>query len=754
MNFDNFFQTELNEQQQKAVTHTHGPLLVIAGAGSGKTRVITARIAYLILKQQVTPSSILALTFTNKAAQEMRERINTFLGDTPCSGLFLGTFHAYCLRLLKEYGSLLNLAQFSIIDSADQEALFKKILGTGNTRMTPKQALATISTLRNTNTLALSLENDFFLRDLYHRYETEKKLSNYLDFDDLLFYGIKLFEQNNFKKIFRQRVRHILVDEYQDTNYAQHTLLKHMAIDNNACIIDSLCIVGDEDQAIYSWRGATIENIIQFNREITSTTCITIEQNYRSTKQILDTANHIITHNTNRHPKQLWSNKKEKNCVLQVSYPSDQHEAASTAQAITIARRNKKYQHIAVLYRAHFQSRVLEEALIRESITYKIIGGTQFYERKEIKDIIAYLRLVVNPYDRLAFIRAINCPPRALGQKFLELFLDCWEQNPLSTYCEIRELLVKNSPLKPQYRTSLDNFCALLHEFTAQTNATEALKRIIEKIGYLEHLRNTCEAAETLERTQNIKELINAAHYHAQQSKDTIMLFLQEVALLQETQKNESNNDPVQLMTLHAAKGLEFSVVFITGLEDGLFPSTKSFENDSNLEEERRLLYVGITRARNKAILSWAENRFIFGATNYQEASRFLKELPRNTPYEQFIDYGQYRFSQTWHDFFAVPRTSTVQIFPAKKMHTNRDRLRTPARFAGQQTNKQEKTSPRSLTLKSAPRQTAEWRLYQTVTHATFGAGIIQAIEEKADKTILTIRFQKGIKRIASTFVS
>ncbi len=410
------------------LAHEQGPVLVIAGAGSGKTRIITARIAHLIVNKHVDPTTIVALTFTNKAAQEMRERIIAFIGQQ-IHQPFLGTFHAYCLRLLREYGSFIGLKSFGILDEIDQETLVKKILGPVSGRhVTPRQALHQLSLLKNSAIIDLSESSliDHYTRELYQRYEAEKKLSNCLDFDDLLLYTIKLFEHAEFKKIIRNHVRHLLVDEYQDTNAVQHVLLKHLALEKNTCAIDSLCVVGDEDQAIYSWRGATIENITQFSNQIINTTLVTIEQNYRSAKQILDAANQIITNNTNRHPKKLWSTRTGKNCIVQLACASDNQEAELVARAAAITRQHKTSTTFAVLYRAHFQSRAIEEALVRHSVPYRIIGGVQFYERKEVKDILAYVRLVANPFDHIAFARIINCPTRALGEKFVELFFEYW----------------------------------------------------------------------------------------------------------------------------------------------------------------------------------------------------------------------------------------------------------------------------------------------------------------------------------------
>ena len=433
-NFNDFIKNNLNTHQQKAVKKKSGAILVTAGAGSGKTRVITSRIANLILNQKQDPKSIIALTFTNKAAGEMRERINNFLQEKHVSP-FVGTFHSYCLLLLRKNSDLLPFQNFSILDADDQKSLIKKILKQHGLEkeFSPAQIQYQISKLKNK--LGANTENEIYLpkiiKEIYTAYETEKTMAHSLDFDDLLLQILRIFsEDEKFKKKHQETIKHILVDEYQDTNSVQHELLKQMALNKNKFVIKTLCAVGDEDQSIYSWRGAQVENILNFQHDFKPVTKIKIEQNYRSVQPILNIANKVIAHNKMRNPKNLWSEKKAKNRIMCLNCKSNYQEADVIACFLENQSSQKNLNDIAILYRTHFQSRFLEESLIQSNIPYKIIGGIRFYERKEIKDIIAYLKLIANPFDRTSFFRIINIPTRGLGQKFEDLIYTKWNQNP------------------------------------------------------------------------------------------------------------------------------------------------------------------------------------------------------------------------------------------------------------------------------------------------------------------------------------
>ncbi|HLB41130.1 MAG TPA: UvrD-helicase domain-containing protein, partial [Candidatus Babeliales bacterium] len=540
-NFQEFIANKLNPAQQQAVTTTDGVLLVIAGAGSGKTRVITARIANLILNAQVKPTSILALTFTNKAAQEMQERVAHFLAQAqPDTALnerpFVGTFHAYCLQLLKRHRHLLTLPNFTILDSDDQEKLVNQLLKQHNLQKTLKAstALYYFSQLKNNPTQLQALQTsqrEKLLRELLALYEAAKQASQCYDFDDLLLETLKLFALPEFKNAFQRQIRHILIDEYQDTSVVQHTLLRQMALTpEQQLAASSVCIVGDEDQSIYSWRGATVDNIVNFRHEFPTTQVIKIEQNYRSAAPILDLANTVIQHNQQRYPKNLWSTKQAKNRVFKATCLSGQREAELITDLI--AHSYQQRQSIAVLYRTHSQSRTIEEALIKQNLAYQIIGGIRFYERKEIKDLLAYLRLLVNPFDRLALERVINCPPRKLGEKFWELVHQAWQAEPYLNCHQLLTKLMQTGDLTPGRVTALTGFLELFTA-SAATNAltpSTALRHFISNIGYYSYLKDSYEPREAEEKLNNVKELIRAAEYAEMQNANTVANFLEEIA--------------------------------------------------------------------------------------------------------------------------------------------------------------------------------------------------------------------------------
>jgi DNA helicase-2/ATP-dependent DNA helicase PcrA len=736
MTFDQFLKTELNAEQRSAVTHKEGPLLVIAGAGSGKTRVITARITHLILNEQVSPHQIIALTFTNKAAQEMKERIHHFLKDTYSALPFVGTFHAYCLLLLKKNVHLLETPFFSILDEDDRSKLLNSVIKHANMQ---KQITAThlgyqISHIKNHALIGSDLTKDNpILAQLHAAYEEEKKQSKCLDFDDLLLLGVQLFEKNKeFKALFQQTIRHILVDEYQDTNVVQHALLKHMAKHGNKLIIESVCVVGDEDQSIYSWRGATIANIIHFKKDFPQTTVVTIEQNYRSVEPILEVANHIIAHNTERNPKKLWSERKGTDRIRALSFLSEYQEAQAIAQLLKIARTQKK-NSIALLYRTHFQSRALEEALMHHSIPYKIIGGINFYERKEIKDILAYARLMVNPFDRPSLLRIINCPTRGLGTVVQELIHDVWRKEPFLSFDQLLNKLIQDKVIIGQKANTIKKFCILFETISLQHTPAHIIEHFVNNTHYLTYLKNSYDEQEAQERIDNVKELINAVTYMQTQNIQTIEQFLDQVALMQEhTTGQDSSQHPVLLMTLHAAKGLEFELVIITGLEDGLLPSSRSLQEPDKIEEERRLFYVGITRAQERLLISRSRYRYSYGQMNAQMPSRFLSELPNHLVQEhdasQTHEAQQRLFFTDWLNN-ALSKTVRASVNTVHKSST----------------------ITQATTL--AKPMASIWKIHQPVKHSSFGVGTIKKIETKADTVYLTINFKGGTKKVAAHFI-
>lgn len=735
--FEKFIQQDLNKAQRAAVEKTTGPLLVIAGAGSGKTRVITARIAYLLQKEQIHPAQIVALTFTNKAANEMKERIAHFLGKH--AGMpFVGTFHSYCLYLLKTNVHLLPFSEFSILDEDDKRSMITKLLKHSPLykKHTAQQLSYSISLIKNqlahpNQSIEDAVQNQA-LFELYCGYEKEKKASNCFDFDDLLLEAVKLFDNQQFQRDHQNKVRHVLIDEYQDTNVIQHTLLKKMALEDSQLAIDSVCAVGDEDQSIYSWRGATVDNIVHFQKDFKGTQHIKIEQNYRSKQPILTVANHVISNNKNRNEKKLWSERDGNDCVRMIRCLSGYQEADIIARYCKILQNHKRLHATAILYRTHFQSRTLEEALIKHSIPYQLIGGIRFYERKEIRDIIAYLRLIINPFDRIAFERAINCPPRGLGEKFIEQFFELWDAQPFLDVKGVFKKIIDDAIITGSKLESLTQFFKLFVDTSATSSATETIAKILTTIGYLDYLKKSCEPEEAQSRQENIKELLNAAHFFANQGKGTISALLDEVSLLQEKgAEDDAEQDAVLLMTLHAAKGLEFDNVIITGLEENLFPSSRSLNDTNQLEEERRLFYVGITRARNRLVLTTARYRQTYGQMEQVGPSRFLKEVPSNLcKADDASSWQQYEvtsyFSQWLGYATANPEVMVFQSFKAPETVITNDNQKSEG---------------------------ISFKKHQTIKHTTFGIGVVQHIEYKQSKTFVTAQFKIGIKKLDAKFI-
>lgn len=735
---------QLNPQQRKAVEPKDGSLLVIAGAGSGKTRIITARIAYLIMHHGVLPEEIVALTFTNKAAKEMAERIESFLGrgrNIP----FIGTFHAYCLRLLKQYPHIAEIPFFSIIDADDQEKIIKGILQRAQLpkQITAKQLLSQFSQLKNADSphtqQALFMHYPK-LEELYYAYEKEKKESRCLDFDDLLHHGLKLFNNEKFREDMQHLVRHLLIDEYQDTNVIQHAFLKALAKNAHGDFaLDSLCIVGDEDQSIYSWRGATIANMVHFKKDFPHTQTIKIEQNYRSVQPILDIANTIIKQNKERNPKELWSEKTGSNRILQITCTSEYQEGDAIANFSKIAQaQGIRLNNCAVLYRTHFQSRAIEESLIKNAVPYKIFGGTQFYERKEIKDLIAYLRLIVNPFDRPSFFRIYNIPARGLGDAFETLFYEKWAHQPFMTFRETAQQIIDQGDIKGKKAIELQDFINLFNDIDISAKPNNILNTIIDRVGYIAYLKETHELEEAQARIENIHEFMRAIIHFEDEKKGTLAQFLEEVALLQEQSSKKSEDvDTLMLMTLHAAKGLEFDTVILAGLEEGLLPSSRSLHDEKAVEEERRLFYVGITRARERLILSRTRYRYNFGQMTDQLPSTFLGEIPDRMMHKHDLCYANgHKVQQLFNEWLggkSMPCTEPIMTFGISKR-------------IGGQIVEPIKDSTQNKTPTS-------WKINQPVKHKTFGIGLVKKIEGQGEQVSLTVNFGTEIKKVLSSFV-
>ncbi|HRN77645.1 MAG TPA: 3'-5' exonuclease [Candidatus Dependentiae bacterium] len=750
--FNTFLSTELNQAQQQAVTHKTGSILVVAGAGSGKTRVITTRITNLIKNHAVNPQSIIALTFTNKAATEMRERIIKFLG-TEESLPFIGTFHSYCVRMLKQHQDKLDAPFFSILDEDDKCKLINSILQKSNLQkqISARQAAYQISYVKNhtvnPSKPALDTLHNPLMHDIFYAYEKEKKISKCLDFDDLLLETVHLFDTHTaFKHEFQKTIQHILVDEYQDTNTVQHALLKHMALANKKFAAESICVVGDEDQSIYSWRGATVSNILNFTKDFPKTTIIKIEQNYRSVQPILDAANHVITHNQERNPKKLWSDKKGKDRIRLLTTLTEYQEAATIVHCIEALHASKKTQEIAILYRTHSQSRALEEALIRQNITYKIIGGMQFYERKEIKDILAYLRLIINPFDRTSFFRVINTPARGLGEKFEELVYETWQQEPFLTFIDVLKKLIDTKEITGNKQKSVEQFLFVINGLDAMSTPYQATQQIIERSRYLAYLKDAHEPEDARARIENMQELIKAMQHFETENITTITQFIEEVTLMQEKQhEQDTTQQPVLMMTLHAAKGLEFDTVIIAGLEEGLLPSARSLTDSLAVEEERRLFYVGITRAKERLLITHAKYRYSYGQMVDQVASRFVSELPQSGIKHDDCTYWKNYQTQTYFgDWLGTPPIKNeFQSFamPASVRETTKKKSCVS----------QPKTAV-SPTKKGSQLPTAI-RKNKIVTHKKYGVGVIEHTETRGEKTYVTVKFKSGSKKILATFL-
>jgi len=745
--FKKFFEENLNQEQQKAVVQKSGSLLVIAGAGSGKTRVITSRIINLIVNEGTVPHSIVALTFTNKAATEMKERLLHFLG-THVEKTFIGTFHSYCLYLLRHNAHMLPFAQFSILDSDDQQQLLQSIIKRNGLqkKITAKNLSYQISLRKNSCLDSSAAPQDQLFEQLYLAYEQEKSLSKSLDFDDLLLEVLRLFTNNSvFKNQFQQRVRHILIDEYQDTNVVQHELLKHMALSNKEFSVDSLCAVGDEDQSIYSWRGATVANILHFKKDFPETITIKIEQNYRSAEPILNVANHVIENNKQRTPKALWSTRKATDRVRVITTLSGYNEAEALAQALHSANKNKIVRSRAVLYRAHYQSRIIEEALLRHSIPYKIIGGIQFYERKEIKDMLAYLRLVVNPYDRVSFFRVINTPARGLGEKAEQELHELWHREPLYSFHDLIAHMISHEIFTGKKAEQLKNFLRLFKKVSYESKASHCINHFIYETDYYSFLKDSYEQQEAESKIDNIKELLRGAQYFETRTDTSLALFLYDIALMQEKiNEQESSDEKVYLMTLHGAKGLEFDLVFLAGLEEGLFPSNHSLYNADGLEEERRLFYVGITRAKEYLIISNARWRHTYGSMTDQRPSRFLVEIPEQLASKNDLSsMNTDELSLFFSNWFSNKTEHKAQTMTFGTAH--KTVVPTPPIQVAQ--------SPQHDASDTENKKTI-FKKYQSVHHGTFGIGIIENVELKDESTIyVTAKFKVGLKKIKADFL-
>lgn len=627
----------LNPQQAEAVINTEGPMLIMAGAGSGKTKVLTCRVANL-LQKGVRPYRILAITFTNKAAAEMRERVNNMSGPA-AKDVWLFTFHAFCARFLRmEIDKLPGYGgNFAIYDTADSQNLIKQILKEMNLddkRFQPSGILSRISNAKNALQDAEAFARqagDFYeqkVADIYSRYEQKLQLNNALDFDDLLMLSIKLLQENKeVREKYQDRFDYLLVDEYQDTNHAQYLLTKFLAAKHR-----NICVVGDADQSIYGWRGADIQNILDFEKDYPDAKVIKLEQNYRSTQIILDAANAVIENNTGRKPKNLWTENKSGADIIYFQAVDERDEARFVIEQLQNLQRteNKKLGDMAILYRTNTQSRIFEEMLIKSGISYNMVGGLKFYERKEIKDIIAYLRVIFNPADSLSLLRIINVPKRGIGDASLAKIQAYAAANNVSLFEAVSNAAAIDG-LSSRFVSKLDDLAGIIFELMNLANEApveDLIDRVLRDTGYLEELENE-RTPQAQSRIDNLHELISVAQeFAASEEENNLENFLAHVALVSDIDDTELGEDAITLMTLHSSKGLEFPVVFLVGMEEGLFPHARTLMDETEIEEERRLCYVGITRAKEKLFLSSTKMRTIYGNTVTYPPSRFLQEIP------------------------------------------------------------------------------------------------------------------------------
>ncbi|WP_165981070.1 DNA helicase PcrA [Macrococcus lamae] len=703
----------MNDEQRAAVQATEGPLLIMAGAGSGKTRVLTHRIAYLIREKSVNPYNILAITFTNKAAKEMKERVEQLIG-AEAEAVWISTFHSMCVRILRRDIDRIGIERnFTILDPTDQRSVMKEVLKQENLdpkKYEPRSILAQISNLKNELKSADDADreaNDFMsltVAKAYKRYQNILLKNHALDFDDLIMTTIQLFERvPEALEYYQNKFQYIHVDEYQDTNRAQYLLVKMLAEK-----FENLCVVGDSDQSIYGWRGADIYNILSFEEDYKNARTIFLERNYRSTKNILHAANEVIRNNTERKPKALWTDNDDGSKIQYFKAQSERHEAEYIVSEIQKKQRDDyKLSDMAILYRTNAQSRVLEETLLKSNINYTMVGGTKFYDRKEIKDILSYLRLVANSNEDISFTRVINTPKRGVGPGALDKIAAYATANELSYFDALAEVDFIGLPRKTT--ETLVQFYDMMDGFMKQQeflSITELVEQIMEKTGYTDMLKAD-RSLEAQSRLENLEEFLSVPTDYEKMTpieEQSLVNFLTDLSLVSDVDKADLGTG-ITLMTMHSAKGLEFKVVFIAGLEETIFPHSRSLADESEMEEERRLMYVAITRAEEHLHMTHADSRTLFGRSQANRKSRFLDEIPAD-----LLDGVK-------------PRP----VFGTKRKPSHR-------------------------TTSAAGNQTS-YKVGDKVIHKSWGEGLVSNVTEKSGSLELDIIFKSvGMKRLLSQF--
>lgn len=728
--------TQLNPQQLEAVKATEGPVLILAGAGSGKTRVITFRIAHLIENLKVRPESILAVTFTNKAADQMRDRMNRLLRSPRSGNPMIATFHSFCVRVLRRYiGTIGYGTDFTIYDDSDQLSVVKsclKELDLDEKALVPRAALSRISYAKNHGINPQGAYQQAYdakterIAVVYELYEKRLKQANALDFDDLLLKTVLLLDQcSTAKDALNQTYRYVMVDEYQDTNRAQYRLIRQLT-----GLHQNLCVVGDEDQSIYGWRGADIQNILSFEKDYPAAKIIKLEQNYRSTKNILDAAGALVANNEARKGKTLWTERAGGESVTLYEAPDAEDEAMFVVQQILEHQRRHPNESAAVLYRTNFQSRLFEEACRRCGLKYSVVGGFSFYERAEVKDLLAYLKLCLNPDDSVSLLRVINTPPRGIGKTSLDnLELEARQQG-LSRWRALQRALEQRTAPARTLKAFAD-FSRIMQEFiekSSQLPVAALIRLIMERSGYIQWLKDEG-TEDALTRLDNLQELINAA-LDGQDRGETLRDFLDHAALVTDADDYDERSR-VTLMTLHSAKGLEFPLVFVVGLEEGLFPHNRSLSDSSDIEEERRLCYVGMTRAEKRLVLTRAKfRRFLGGESfNQTEPSRFLDEIP--SALIENLSSGHSRRKAAAYDGPTYNSPESIRQFY-------------------EQRGKQVDLTPprRAVTVQNAGFKNGTY-----VRHPKYGVGHIVRCEGEGEDSKLTISFPGyGLKKLVQKF--
>ena len=751
----------MNERQKEAVQHTQGPLLIMAGAGSGKTRVLTHRMAYILAEEEVHPWNILAITFTNKAAREMKERVSQLVGPQ-AEDMWVSTFHSMCVRILRRDIELLGYQRsFTICDPSEQQTAMKRILkklDIDSEKYDYRMILNRISQAKNDLEDVEEFSKKYtgyveqIIAKCYREYQKELAKSMTLDFDDLIMLTVQLFQKHpETLQYYQQKFQYIHVDEYQDTNHAQYRLVTMLAKK-----FKNICVVGDADQSIYGWRGADMSNILEFEKDYQNAKVVLLEQNYRSTKTILQAANHVIENNVNRKVKKLWTENEEGQPITYYRAQSEQDEGCYVLSQIqSLLRDGYHYDDFAILYRTNAQSRVMEENLLKSNIPFRLVGGQRFFERLEIKDLLAYLRLIVNPQDDLSFRRIVNSPKRGVGATSLEKLSNFASMHQFSLLEASSQTAI--SPLSGKAAKSLEKFAEMIEDLRKMQeflSISEFVEQVIEKTGYLAALeqQHTMEADA---RIENIQEFISVAKQFEQdrleeELEDSPLLqFLTDLSLVSDADSDDGDGRMVTLMTLHAAKGLEFPVVFIIGLEEGIFPSLRSMmENGDDVEEERRLAYVGITRAEQKLFLTNAYSRLLYGRTQTNRPSRFIVEIGE----ELFDSKQQQSYSHTSRESssFVSKNSSSGSLF---------DKYRAKSQATAYQPKAVQPSSIQPSVVRQVRKQTvaandgAVWKVGDKVMHKKWNVGTVVKVTGEGTNQEIDVAFAgMGIKRLLASF--